>query len=306
MTKLYALSPVLSDEALKALQGERATDQHFHTVITEDADAYDADTARLIFRFRKRVLSDASTNLARQVFGDIDKRLQPSDSRMTAAGRLDLERVQAFRPDVVAVHPNPENPFEGQLELRSGKRLQSNVCNPVRSFMAGYRVDRRNRGCAAGFSKKFPGDWERAIPFFEAIGEALDRHMHYEARRMHRWCERHSVKPAFTIGTTCLSTVAINVNYDSAFHFDGKDMKAGYSTLTAIRVGGSYTGGYLVLPGYGVAIDVQEGDVLFNQSHEDLHGNLGINPDPPGAKRISFVTFVREEFRYAGNRDAAA
>jgi hypothetical protein len=266
------LSPVLSDAALKAVQGERATDQHFDTIITEDTDAYDADTARLVFRLRKGALSTASTDVARQVFGDIDERLQPSHSRMTAAGRLDLQRVQAFRPDVIAVHPNPENPFKGQFELSSGQ-LKTIQCNPVKSFMAGYTCDRFYKRRLAGFSMAFPEDWQTAIPFFEAIGDLLDRHMFSEARVMHRWCVRHAVKPTFTIGRTCLSTVAVNVNYDSAFHWDRGDVKDGYSTLTAINVGGSYTGGYLVLPRYGIAIDVREGDVLFNQSHVDLHGN---------------------------------
>jgi hypothetical protein len=305
--KKHVLSSLLSDEALRVLEGERATDQHFHTIIAEDMDAYDADTARLVFRLRKGVLSRAHTDIARHIFGDIDERMPPSYTRMTAAGRLELQRVQEFRPDVIAVHPNPENPFQGQFELSSGERLQATKlpCNPVRSYMAGYSYQRFfKQGYLAGFSKDFPEDWQRAVPFFEAIGDALDRHMWLEARPMHRWCARHAVKPAFTIGRTCLSTVAVNVNYDSAFHWDRGDMKSGYSTLTAISVGGSYTGGYLVLPRYGIAIDVREGDVLFNQSHVDLHGNYPIHPDTPGAKRVSFVTYLKKGLSHAENRTA--
>lgn len=298
--KRYVLSPVLSGETLRALQGERATDQHFHTLIAEDADAYDADTGRLVFRLRKGVLSTAYTDIARQVFGDIDERMSPSYTRRTAAGRLDLQRVQAFRPDVIAVHPNAENPFKGQFETSSGqpKTIQ---CNPVKSYMAGYTCDRFYKRRLAGFSKAFPEDWEKAAPFFEAIGDLLDRHMFYEARGMHRWCVRHAVKPAFTIGRTCLSTVAVNVNYDSAFHRDRGDMQDGYSTLTAITVGGSYTGGNLVLPRYGIAIDVREGDILFNQSHVDLHGNSPIHPETTGSKRVSFVTYLKKGLCRAEN-----
>jgi hypothetical protein len=300
--KRYALSPVLTDEALRALEGERATDQHFHTVVAEDADGYDADTARLVFRLRKGVLSTAHTDVARQVFGDIDERMPPSYTRMSAAGRLDLQQVQAVRRNVIAVHPNPENPFEGHFELDSGQ-LKSVRCNPVKSFLAGYQIPRfQTRGQPAGFSKAFPEDWEKAVPFFEAIGDALDHHMFYEARAMHRWCVRHAVKPALTIGRTCLSTVAVNVNYESRFHYDRGDMRDGYSTLTAIPVGGSYTGGYLVLPRYGIAIDVREGDILFNKAHVDLHGNSPIHGETPGSKRVSFVTYLKEMLRRAENR----
>jgi hypothetical protein len=301
--KKHLLRPALSDEALEALQGERATDQHFHTIIAEDAEGYDADTGRLVFRLRKGVLSATYTDIARQVFGNIDKQLPPSYTRQTAAGRLDLQRVQEFLQDVIAVHPNPEKPFEGQFELRSGKRLQTYQCNPVRSYIGGYYYFRfLKQAGLAGFSKEFPEDWRRAVPFFEAIGDVLDRHMWRDAHRMHRWCAKHAVKPAFTIGRTCLSTVAVNVNYDSAFHWDRDDMKAGYSTLTAISVGGSYTGGYLVMPRYGIAMDVREGDILFNQSHVDLHGNYPIHSETPGAKRVSFVTYLKAGLYRAENR----
>jgi len=296
--KKHVLRPMLSDVALSRLQGERATDQHFDTIIAGDADGYDVETARLVFRLRKGILPTAYTDIARQVFGDIDERMKPSWSRMSAAGRLDLERVQAFRPDVIAVHPHPKNPFKGQCELSSGKRLESK-CNPVKSYMAGYNVDRFYRKGPAAFTMKFPEKWQHAIPFFEAIGELLDQHMFYAASVMHRWCVRHAVKPTFTIGRTCLSTVAVNVNYDSAFHWDVGDMRDGYSTLTAISVGGSYSGGYLVLPRYGIAIDVREGDILFNQSHVDLHGNYPVHPETPGAKRVSFVTYLKRRLRRA-------
>lgn len=298
------LRPKLSDEEVRRLKGERPSDQHFDTLIAQDVDAYDVEAGRLVCRFRKGVLPAAAVRVAREVFGDIDERLQPSWSRMSAAGRLQLDRVQALRPDVIAVHPDAENPFEGQLELRSGIRLQSNVSNPVRSYLAGYNYDRyRKQGHLAGFSEAFPRDWERAVQFFEAIGDSLDHHMPNQAHVMHRWCKAHSVKPAFTIGRACLSTVAVNVNYDSAFHYDRGDIRDGYSTLTAISVGGSYAGGFLVLPRYRVAIDVGEGDVLFNQSHVDLHGNTPVHPETPGAKRVSFVTYLKEMLRHAVNKE---
>ncbi len=303
--KVLVLRSSLSDAQLSALEGERATDQHFDRLITEDADAYDADGGRLVFRFRRGVLPAASTDLAREVFGEIDERMDPSWSRMFAAGRLDLDRVREFRTDVVAVHPNPEKPCVGELELASGERLKKQ-CNPVKSYMAGYnywRFGKRFGKLAhlAGFSEKFPDEWEEAVPFFEAVGDALDRHMFCEARVMRRWCERHSVAPALTIGRTCLSTVTINVNYDSAYHYDGGDLPDGYSTLTAVGVGGPYAGGYLVLPRYRVAVDVRDGDVLFNQSHRDLHGNCPVRPGAPGAKRVSFVTYLKKMLRHAVN-----
>lgn len=298
-----ALRPALSEDEVGKLVGESPSDRHFDRLIAEDADAYDVEAGRLVCRFRKGVLPASAVDLAREVFRDIDERLPPSWSRGAAAGHLELDRVQALRPDVVAVLPNAKNPFKGRLQLASGEILQSEVCNPVKSYMAGHNYHRyRKRAGPAGFSAEFPDHWARAVPFFEAIGDLLLAHMPVQADLMHRWCERHAVKSVFTIGRTCLSTVAVNVDYQSRFHLDRGDMRRGYSTLTAIGVGGGYAGGLLVLPRYRVAVDVREGDVLFNQSHVDLHGNTAIHPEAPGAKRVSFVTYLKEMLRHAENK----
>ena len=42
--------------------------------------------------------------------------------------------------------------------------------------------------------------------------------------------------------------------------------------------------------------------MLFNQSHVDLHGNAPIRPDAPGAKRVSFVTYLKEALRRAESK----
>lgn len=122
------------------------------------------------------------------------------------------------------------------------------------------------------------------------------------SRHMHDWCIAHSVAPRFTIGRTCLSTVAINVNYESCYHFDQGDLPSGYSTLTAMAVGGAYRGGLLVLPKYRVAVEVLDGDLLCNQSHRDLHGNTAVTAVDPGAKRLSFVTYLKRLLQYATNQ----
>ena len=123
-----------------------------------------------------------------------------------------------------------------------------------------------------------------------------------ESKTMHQWCRDHSVAPYFTIGRTCLSTVAINVNYESCYHFDRGDLPSGYSTLTAMTVGGPYCGGELVLPNYRVAIDIRDGDLLCSQSHIDLHGNMAVLPKERGAKRISFVTYLKNRLKHAVNQ----
>lgn len=295
---------MLRSHSVVGLEGMPVTRDHYDWVITEDADAYDQETGRLVFRFRKNAIPSSVVWRAASIFEDIDRRMPPSYSRHTAAGKLCVERAKRIRSDVVAVHPDGADPYIGQLELEDGRVLRKPRCNPVGSYKAGYNFDRFRRiGIATGFSRRFPNDWKGAIPFFEAIGEAFEDLMPEESDRMRRWCRSEGISPDFTIGNTCLSTVAINVNYDSCFHLDRGDMKEGYSTLTALGVGGNYDGGFLVLPGYRVAIDVRDGDLLSNQSHVDLHGNTEVRASF-GAKRISFVTYLKGTLNQARNRSA--
>jgi hypothetical protein len=293
----------LDRQELLQLEGDRPTQNHFDTVINEPVDAYDAESGRLIFRFRKNVLSHDALALARSVFGNIDTRMRRSYDRKSAAGKLDLELVRKVRPDVVAIEPVGRDKFMGRFVLDSGNQLKNTMSNPVSSYMAGYNYNRyRKLGVPSGFSARFPEDWKRSIPFFNNIGDCFASILPDESKQMSNWCRAHRVMPSFTIGRTCLSTVAINVNYESCYHFDRGDLPDGYSTLTAMSVGGQYQGGQLVLPQYRIAIDIRDGDLLCNQSHLDLHGNTEITQLSAGAKRLSFVTYLKKMLKHATNQ----
>lgn len=299
-TPRLELPPTLNRDQLRRLRGARPSANDFDRVISSSTDAFDAHDGRLVFRFRKGIVPASSLDLARRVFGDIDARMRPSFRRKSAAGKLDVERIRTTRPDVVAVEPIGPGGFEGHFVLESGKRLRYPMSNPVLSFMAGYNYDRyRGLGVPTGFTARHPQDWRESIPFFESIGDTFDHMMPEVAQHMREWCLSYCVAPRFTIGRTCLSSVAVNVNYESYYHLDNGDLPSGYSTLTALAVGGAYEGGLLVLPRYRVAIDIRDGDLLCNQSHIDLHGNTEVRPLIDGAKRVSFVTYLKRMLMYA-------
>lgn len=298
-----SLSPHLNRRDLLRLEGCRPSRAHFDHVIDTSADAYDTETGRLVFRFRRHGIAADAVELARSIFGCIDARMRLSYYRKSAAGKIDLDRVRKVRPDVVAIEPVGADGFTGIFVLSSGKRLSEPLSNPVSSYMAGYNYDRyKMRGVPSGYSAKFPDEWARAVPFFESIGDCFDRVMPDESGHMRAWCREHGVAPRFTIGRTCLSTVAINVNYESCYHFDRGDLPSGYSTLTALASGGGYHGGSLVFPLYRVAVDIRDGDLLCNQSHIDLHGNMSVTPMTAGAKRVSFVTYLKKMLKHAGSK----
>jgi hypothetical protein len=300
---IYNLRTCYSHPELKALEGRRPSQEHYDLVIRDEALGLCDQTGRIVFALCKGALPNNMVELAKKIFGDIDTRLAPSYSRSSAAGNLSIESFMAFRKDIAAVHADQSNPYQGFIELKSGKRFAKALSNPVKSYMAGFNYDRfRKLGNPCGFSRKFPAEWLDAIPFFEEVSLRLDHALPEVSSKMHKWCRENQVSSRFTIGNACLTTVAINVNYESCFHYDRGDLDDGYSTLTAVSTGNGYAGGYLVLPKYRVAIDLRPGDILLNQSHADLHGNTAIIPADHSSKRISFVTYLKKTLRHATNK----
>ena len=276
----------------RPMEANAPCNDDFDIVFREDTDAYDEDTGELLFKFRKNVLSH--TDLPREVFGNITEEMKPSHSRNSAAGKVDLERLRTIRPDITSIVSTNKMGTHAKVTVNRGngeKTLVESFSNPVQSYKAGYNFWRFRGGVAlpTGFTKQFPDRWTNVVPFFNEIGEVFEREMPEKAA-LHR--EYFRGWEDYLIGTSPLSTVAININYESAYHIDRGDFPDGFSTLCVAEIG-DYDGGLYVLPAYRIAIDVRDGDLLMSQSHRHFHGNTPIQPRSEGAKRMSLVTYLK-------------
>lgn len=283
------LHPVIDPRPMEA---SGPSDADFDTVFREDTDAYDAVSGELLFKFRKSVLS--RTDLPREIFGNITSKMKPSHSRNSAAGKVDLARLREIRPDITGIVSTNKLGTHAKVTVNKGsveKTLVESFSNPVQSYKAGYNFWRFRGGVAlpTGFTKQFPEQWQNVVPFFNELGEVFEREMPEKAS-LHR--EHFRGWEDYLIGTSPLSTVAININYESAYHKDRGDFPEGFSTLTVVEIG-DYDGGLYVLPAYRVAIDVRNGDLLMSQSHRHFHGNTPIQKRSEGAKRMSLVTYLK-------------
>ncbi len=301
--QITQFEPKLSKEQTKEQhEGKYVTDKDYDIIIRHDTDAYDAKTGKLLFKFRKGVISAESRATAHEVYDNVDQKMPPSYTRNKAAGPPTLERWKEFRSDVKELIPVTAT--TAKLVLNDGRVLKHEYSNPVRSYTAGFNYWRYHGGknLPTGFTKKYPAQWNKSLPLFAEIyscfqRELPDTHILHKAQ-----CDKHR---SWTIPKTNLTTVAINVNYESSFHLDNGDLKDGFSTLTVLEVG-HYDGGYLVFPMYRVAIDIREGDLLLNQSHLHFHGNSPIRKQTPESKRISFVTYLKKNMALATNVNGEA
>ena len=299
--KTYRLPRIHTFFDWKKLEATQPTIHDAPTIIGEQScDIYDDQTGALILKFRKRAIPTDRIQLAKSIYGNIDQVMKPSFSRNAAAGKVDLDQIRKFKPHVHAIHVSNRLGTKAKVEVKGGKILTEPVSNPVKSYKAGYTYWRFQGGCAmpTGFTKEFPDKWRASLPFFNAIGERFEANMPDRAaihrKAMEGWEE-------YLIGDTALSTVAINVNYESAYHVDRGDLNEGFSTLTVCEFG-TYEGGLYMVPEYGLAIDVREGDLVLSQSHKYWHGNTKIVPKTEGARRMSFITYLKGSIPKAVNR----
>lgn len=271
---------------------QRATADHYDNVVTSTV------TLPGVFVFVKDCVPRSAQSLAMEAWGDVDTFARPSVTRRAAAGPPSIEAFRAVRDDVADIVPATATTCH--LRLTDGRVLRQPMSNPVRSYLAGYGVDRFTKTARANMlTNRYPDRWALSLPFLDAVDDVLatmlpDVHQAMRARAK----ERH---PQWRVGDTAFSSVTINVDYESRYHKDVGDFADGWSALTVIERP-SYTGGLYVMPDHRVAIDVRAGDVLLTQSHVHMHGNTAITKHTPDAKRISFVCYLKHALATAVNR----
>jgi len=91
----------------------------------------------------------------------------------------------------------------------------------------------------------------------------------------------------YLVWGTSFSSITVNKSIVFTAHEDGRNMPDTLGALTAL---GDFVGGTLVFPRYGIGADVGPRDILFCDSNEEYHGNLG----PIFGKRYSIVGYLHK------------
>jgi hypothetical protein len=155
--------------------------------------------------------------------------------------------------------------------------------------------------------------WRGLWPLFERIADNLAQHVPERYRAQMRAARKTS--PDWVIPGTPFTTITVNNTYPTAVHTDKGDLESGFSTLCVFRRG-EFKGGWLCIPQYRLAVDMQEGDLLLMDAHE-WHGNTPFDPMPtynelgtmvgdPGFERISVVSYFRTKMQDCGDAETEA
>lgn len=278
--KKYKVKPILSVKESDLLAGILLEKHHVKTLITGDADVYDAESGKCLAKYRKGVIPP---KMQVDAYGALLRAAKSTSSRSTSKGKDDVLSEKASR-----------------LRIRQDGSVSKTVVNsePVESGIIGYfdRTPRHPYCRLTAFNEQELSKFKKAMPIIKFV-DTKYRELMPDHYRLQKEIASHTSKD-FVITDTAFTTVTVNRNWQTAVHKDAGDYEHGFGNLLALRHG-TYTGGWLCLPRWGVGFDLQNGDLLLMDVHQ-WHGNTPIVLDDPKAIRLSLVMYYRQDMINCG------
>lgn len=196
-------------------------------------------------------------------------------------------------------------------QLPRGKQLRSYAVPIHSNIMGAFEPSGLYKTCRLTvYTAAHMEDWKALEPALQDVAAALQEHVPDRYAKQAEQAAR--TLPEWVIPGTPFTTVTVNHSYPTGVHTDKGDLDAGFSAIFAARRG-HYTGGELCFPQYGVAVDLQDGDLILMDAH-DYHGNTamtcacGNDIRKPckvcGAGRVSVVTYFRTKMPECGSAEA--
>ena len=141
------------------------------------------------------------------------------------------------------------------------------------------------------FTSNMPRQWAKVRPTISKIS-ALHQEMDPARHAKQLAFVRDHIDPAYRIDDTAYTTVSVNRNHVTPIHVDRGDFAGGSGAM--LIAGDGFRGCQLCFPRYGVAVELEPGDVVVCNVHE-WHGNLPLELDDEAGQRLSIVAYVREK-----------
>lgn len=182
---------------------------------------------------------------------------------------------------------------------------QTTYANPVNSGVAGFfdRYPRYPYGRSCAYNAKNPELFAKCFPYMRKLNKAFSWFL--PNRFKNQQTAANKLDARFLIASnTVFTTLTVNKTFRTACHRDAGDLASGFSNLGVISTGKDFSGGYLVLPEYRVAINIRPGDLLLIANHDAIHGNTpieAVDGNPEGIERMSIVAYFREKMLDLGS-----
>tara|TARA_R110000782_G_scaffold245412_1_gene332165 strand:- start:473 stop:2035 length:1563 start_codon:yes stop_codon:yes gene_type:complete len=260
--KTLTLCKVLTDMEVKSIKGKYLTNEDIkHDIVDVDCDCY-TDEGTLLFKFRKNVLTEELCSLAWDNYKGLAK---ASRGRGASAGEIDTNAVYWKKRTPVDTKGFSTN------YMVNGSVSKMKINNQVASQPIGYYESTKSLGVdlpcrLTHYTRENLDKFKNGIEYIRAVDSSY-KELNPEKHTLQ--LQRALEKEDFQISDTAFSTFTINRNFQTGVHTDAGDF--GFGNLTVLERG-RYHGGYFVIPQYGIAIALKQGDHLCVDVHQ-YHGN---------------------------------
>jgi hypothetical protein len=280
MIEVLKAKPIMTGEKAESYLGELLGDGDYIKLIDYDCDLFCEETGVLLAKFRKNQIP---MEMIKRSYSSFSEAATPTSNRGVSAGKMSGNKTRVLR------------------HKKDGTISKTNTAKVVNSGIIGY-FDRTMRSpyCrTTAFTGAKIEKWNRCLPIIKRVSGLYQELVPEKWALQKDWIERTSQD--FVIKDTVFTTVTVNKNWQTAVHTDKGDLTDGFGNLVVLRRG-KYTGGYFVLVKWGVAFNLQNGDVLFTDVHQ-VHGNTPIKKLTEDAERISLVMYYRENMIVCGSEE---
>ena len=180
---------------------------------------------------------------------------------------------------------------------------KTRYANEVFSGIAGWydRYPRIPWGRATSYTDHRADKFAKSYPYLQKLSEAFKEMLPWRYSNQSEAASK--VDPKFLVPGTPFSTITVNKSFRTAAHYDPANMENGFANICNISVNGNYTGGYLVFPEIGYAVNIRPGDLLFVNNMAGLHGNTELIMNDEEAERITMIAFFHEGMLTLGSWD---
>lgn len=267
MRKVY-ISKVVDDENMEKRANTFVKSDEISQIFNTNVDIYDADTHKLLAKFRKKVLKPKEL----QSFYDATYEFA---SKMVTTNR---GNTTGSKKRNLRNNPKAKSAILGYFDRWGAKEK-------MQFRKAGEPIPLEVR--ETRFSAAHPDKFQKTLPLIKSIDKLYEKML----SKFYKKQRQKADETNFKIPKTSFTTITTNINFQTSIHKDSGDDEEGFGNLAVIEKG-SYTGGETCLPQYGIGIDVRQGDLLFMDVHE-WHGNLPMVPNSKDAIRMSIVCYLR-------------